>query len=747
MNKREEDKAANNTSRPLESNAEFLEEYFSVLEKLCWLRGERLEEHRSKSSYSEVLMAEKLEGTEPETPPDPAAVKAFHHESVRLRKRVDATLDQRPEVDLPLVRLSRQLGLDDLEETVLMLVIAYRSRRGFESLMDAATSCGDCSVRALLKLAALAGWDAVRARSVFTPSSRLAACGLITVGSRTSWRSFSESDFLRVVPEVPLVISNMVMGYGRVQISTDKTCTVFDAPVDPASLDLPPELVQELESVAAHEKQRIEMLEASEPGEYSEPGIILMWGPAGSGALDAARALAGMLGRNLCSIRTLPYLRQEYDEPEDLARTLGLVRLQNAVPCFVSAERLMDDDPDDFLATGFAEELAGFGGTVILLADSLPGLGGPLGRLVGHVLQIPVPGPERRAEIIRQAIPDGVELAPDFDAARVAGRLELCEKALKGLVRSACRRVSLRREDRVLHNGDLLPGEGSEGRHGRRFRRDMSEDSPSFVTRPKARLESVVLSEALKLQVSQIIKAVKARETVFEKWGMGEVYGTGRGISALFSGPSGTGKTLTAEAIAGELDRSMRVVRIAGIMDKYVGETEKHIAEVFRLSAASGDVLVFDEADALFAARVDAAEHGSYYINSHINTLLKEMEDYTGIVILTTNLALRLDPAFERRIRWKLVFPVPDAKARASLWRKLLPPSVPLAGDVDLDALAGELEFTGGLIRSAVLKAAYEAAADGVPVSMRHLREAARVEKIAADGEAPKSGIGFGVTA
>ena len=720
-------------SKPFVSNNEYLDEYASLLESFCSLRVGLQDGNEDSTPYRSRRKADVG------NPPDPVDLKRYEKMEKIFRSRTKATIEKE-EVKLPLASISRQYGLSSLEEKILFASLLYPTNTSFERMMDETTGCGCFNIRALLRLFCTTKEEQTAARKVFLPSAPLSRNGLLSTGGRRNWNTMSEDDFLTLRPELPFRISTMILGEGFFDSTSDGSQRLLLPESTLEEIDLPEEAKALIRRVVDFEKNREPVIGTDSGEESCEPRIILLYGPSPATSLKAAHAIAGMLGRKLLRIRTNRYLSRDFDEPDDLVRTLGMARLDRAVPCFTRAEKLFDEDCYDPTVEVFAEELASFNDTVILTIAGNPCFSTLLGSLVTYPVELPTPSSDERASLIRGQIPDGTPLSPDLDFDTLAERLRFAGTALKRAVRTACIRAAMRPEsERELRMEDFIPVSDTDGLQ------NVDAKEITYRTRARARLDDVVLPETLMADIRAIISAVSTRGTVFDTWGFGESYRTGKSISALFYGPSGTGKTLTAEAIAAELDKPLRVVQISGLMDKYVGETEKHIVEVFRSAAAAGEVLLFDEADAMFAARVDGSEHNSYYINSHLNTLLSEMDSFEGIVLLSSNRQFSMDKAFERRIRWKLEFPQPNASVREMLWRKLLPGKAPLAGDVDLKALASEFDFTGGLIRSAILKAAFEAAAKGTPITHELLRSAAKSERIV--NPDVKGGIGFGAIA
>jgi hypothetical protein len=230
----------------------------------------------------------------------------------------------------------------------------------------------------------------------------------------------------------------------------------------------------------------------------------------------------------------------------------------------------------------------------------------------------------------------------------------------------------------------------------------------------------------------EIADQVAYRHMVYRTWGFADRISRGLGISALFSGPSGTGKSLAAEVIANHLQLDLHRIDLSTVVDKYIGETEKNLRRLFDAAESGGAILFFDEADALFGKRTQVKEAHDRYANIEVNYLLQRMESFTGLAILATNMRSALDPAFLRRLRFIITFPYPGIDLRREIWARVLPPDTPTDPGLDLDRLA-RLPATGGMIRNIALNAAFAAAAAHSSVTMPLLLAAARSEFRKAD--------------
>ncbi|HEX3530695.1 MAG TPA: AAA family ATPase [Thermoanaerobaculia bacterium] len=242
----------------------------------------------------------------------------------------------------------------------------------------------------------------------------------------------------------------------------------------------------------------------------------------------------------------------------------------------------------------------------------------------------------------------------------------------------------------------------------------------------KAAWDDLVLPEPQRHILREIAIHVRRRHHVYEAWGFANRLARGLGINALFTGASGTGKTMAAEVLANELRLDLYRIDLSSVVSKYIGETEKNLRRVFDAAEEGGGILLFDEADALFGKRSEVKDSHDRYANIEVSYLLQRMESYGGLAVLTTNLKDALDQAFLRRLRFVVQFPFPDPTLRAEIWRRIFPPQTPVEG-LNHEKLA-RLNIAGGNIRNIALNAAFLAAEDDQPVKMDHLLRAARGE-------------------
>jgi SpoVK/Ycf46/Vps4 family AAA+-type ATPase len=251
--------------------------------------------------------------------------------------------------------------------------------------------------------------------------------------------------------------------------------------------------------------------------------------------------------------------------------------------------------------------------------------------------------------------------------------------------------------------------------------------SAARVTR-LASWADIVLPEDIVDSLRELISRVRHRKKVYEGWGFDRSITTARGITALFQGSPGTGKTMVAGVIARELGLEMYRVDVSRISSKWLGETEKNLGALFDAAEDGQVMLLFDEADSLFAKRTEVKSSNDRYANMEVNYLLQRLDSFEGIAILTTNFGTSIDPAFKRRLTYRVTFPFPDEEMREQLWRSLIPPQVPIEGRINFARLAQRFRLSGGYIRNAALRAAFLAAEEGTSLTHDHLERAVRME-------------------
>lgn len=393
---------------------------------------------------------------------------------------------------------------------------------------------------------------------------------------------------------------------------------------------------------------------------------LIMQGPAGSGKTFFLRMAAGKAGKKLLSVRVSKILAEQ-ENAGGMAVREALLR--DRIPVFQRAE----DCPEELFSL-FMKEAAGWCSreqTLFCVETE---------KMESFAFYVELPAPDRaeRLEIWKWMARE--------QAANREILFSCCYRRLKRHLEKRARRIP-----------------------------------------PRFSWEDLLLEERQKEKLLAAERQIRYRYQVFETWGLSEKQPYGNGVSLVFSGPSGTGKTMEAQVIAGDLGLELYRIDISQLVSKYIGETEKHISELFEKAKDINAVLFFDEADALFARRSEVSDANDRSANMETAHLLQKLEEYEGIVLLATNLKENIDEAFRRRIRFMIRFSLPDEATRRMLWEKVIPREAPLEREVDLDGLARCFELSGSAIKEIALNAAYMAAAEGGCIGSRHLAEAFRL--------------------
>ncbi|HEY4866626.1 MAG TPA: ATP-binding protein [Candidatus Dormibacteraeota bacterium] len=609
-------------------------------------------------------------------PPAPAPAD---QESAALLARVEAEADvaEAAGADLRLRRLARSFGLDALEVELMLVALAPDLDSGFETLY------------------AYLQDDVSRRRP--SVGLWLELCGLEPAGG-AAWR--------RLAPSAPLLASRLLL----VEDS--------DRPFLTRSLRVP-------DRVSA-------FLLGEDPPEDAIAGLISTSPPAGAEAIP-------MLADSLRAGQELVYIR-ERPGASGIALAVAALRSEGLDAICADLRRLRpDQEPhevaalltrearlrDRGLVVGPLEALGARGAAAVQPFAEAPGVrilcgagnwDPAWGREVPLCCDAPLLEPLERAKLWQAHI-DG-EAAPGVDAGVTGGPYRL---APENIVRAAsAARLQARAAGRAVSHADLRAGARAQNAAGLERLAQRIE--------PSVRFEDLVLSPDALDQLRDLVVRARHREMVLGRWAMAGPASRRRGLTALFAGPSGTGKTMAAEVLAAEMGLDLYVVDLAGVVDKYVGETEKNLDRIFAEAESVNGVLLFDEADALFGKRSDVSDAHDRYANVEVAYLLQRMELFEGIAILTTNLRSNLDEAFSRRLDVMVDFPEPEKEDRLRLWRRCLGTAAPLTDDLDLEFLAGAFRLSGGNIRNIAVSAAYAAAEEGAPIGMGHLVRATQRE-------------------
>jgi AAA+ superfamily predicted ATPase len=443
--------------------------------------------------------------------------------------------------------------------------------------------------------------------------------------------------------------------------------------------------------------------------------VLYFQGPPGGGRRQVAAALAAGVGAPLLVVDLPRALSADLDFAQVTHLMFRAAWFQGAVLYLDGVDSLQQGAQAVRLGQ-LLDALAADGG-VTILAGTEPwqtAHRGPAG-----VVTVPfaLPGFDER----RACWASNLEAAEiEFDDTALdtlAGRFRLWPGQIAEAVASA---ATIRLHDAQPGIPDLFAAARAQSGH------DLAALAQKIA--PLYTWDDIVLPEDALAQLREICGRVAGRRRVLGEWGFDAKLSGGKGTTALFAGPSGTGKTMAAEVIAGELGLDLFKIDLSTVVSKYIGETEKNLERIFEEAQTSNAILFFDEADALFGKRSEVRDSHDRYANIEVSYLLQKMEAYEGLAILATNMRHHLDEAFIRRLAFTVHFPFPGEASRRRIWEGVWPQVTPLDQDLDLDHLAAQFKLSGGNIRNIALAAAFLAAERDSPVTMGHLTRAVRRE-------------------
>jgi AAA+ superfamily predicted ATPase len=406
----------------------------------------------------------------------------------------------------------------------------------------------------------------------------------------------------------------------------------------------------------------------------------------------------------------------------EIVETAGrLVRYSRCTrrPLVVDSVKAESTDGDDEWLRAFFAGMSHAGCRALVVCADEARIVAFLGKARFLLIDEDALSPDARVEAIRSAAEGADVYLSNEDARAMASRFPLRVDALEEAMHLA--------QSRAL---DYTADDPRVARFTTACKELVAEGISHLADRlePIFELDDVVLPADRKSQLIEIVDNVRLAHVVLDEWRFGERLPYGRGVTALFFGPSGTGKTMAAMGIARRLDIQILRLDLSRVVSKYIGDTEKNIDRVFTDAQRTGAAILIDEADALLGRRSEVKDAHDRYANIEVAFLLQRMEAYDGLAILTSNMRQTLDPAFLRRLRFIIEFPRPDADARDRIWRQCLPAGTHTLNDAAFRQLARKVDVTGGYIRQITLRAAFIAAAAGSQITLEHVAQAARAE-------------------
>ncbi|MBP1468093.1 AAA family ATPase [Candidatus Chloroploca sp. M-50] len=660
-------------------------------------------------THAEVDALLQHPGTALDTPELTGLRTALAELRTAIDGRVAATLAQGD--NLPLANLGQVFGLSPFELDVVLICLAPELERKYDRLyayLQDDITRKKPSVDLVLTLLCTTPSERWRAHGIFAGQAPLFRYSLLLASDDPQSPSGS-SDLARFLKLDPR-IAGFLLSDGRIDSRLAGIARLEwpEPSAEPPLVD-PMLLARMLRLVENH---------CTRGAEARQPLALHLCGPYGSGKHALALTLCGRLPCPLLTIDVELLLARggELEALLHLACREG--PLCQAALYLDRVDILLGEEERARTALRLLASAAAEYGWLIVLAGERPWPAqGLFEGMAFQSVTLPLADASLRTEAWRREL---ARSAPGADAAW-AEELALRFRLTPGQICDAAEDAA---QQQVMDDRALTLAELSAACRRQASRR-LAELAQPIA--PRAGWDDLVLPADRIAQLRELCGQVRRHDQVFDGWGFGGKLSRGRGTSALFSGPPGTGKTMAAEVIAGELGLELYKIDLSQVVSKYIGETEKNLQRIFQEAERSNAILFFDEADALFGKRTAVGDAHDRYANIETSYLLQRIEEHEGVVILASNLRENMDEAFVRRLRCIVEFPFPDEGSRLRIWQGHLPTQAP-CDVLDLALLARRHQLAGGNIKNIVLRAAFLAANDGGVIGMAHMLQAARRE-------------------
>lgn len=616
---------------------------------------------------------------------------------------------------LPLPQLAKAFQLSPFEELCLIICLAPELDRKYEKLyayLNDDISSKRATIGLVLDLLCPTFQQKAAARTVFNAQSPLLKQRFLQL---VDSQSSSPALFLSRQVKLDDRIADYLLGCSRM----DSQLVSFARLVSPAD-----NRDASSESATLHRKTcRFVQSQLSDQKSAGKSLLFFCSGPGGSGKKALAEAVSLNLGRSLIVADLWKMLKGNLPF-EEAALLLGReAALQPALLCLEGCDCLQAEDEAtcNALFRSLLDAVRGLSPVTFVCSVTA-------GRPPGHPfdavcvdLEFPLPDESARKQIWERLLQCSSRFAGSSDSGTLAGTFRFTPGQIRDALASAHNLALWHTEEPGNEPSDLLYAACRAQSHSRL-------STLAYKVEPRYTRFDIVLPADQMTQLMELCDQSRCRQIVYGEWGFGGKLSSGRGLTALFSGPPGTGKTMAAEVIANELKLELYKIDLSQVVSKYIGETEKNLDRIFSAARSCNAILFFDEADALFGKRSVVKDAHDRYANIEIGYLLQKMEEHEGIAILATNLRSNMDEAFTRRLQVLVEFPFPDEEQREKIWRAVFPDQLPLASDINIAFLARQIKVSGGNIRNIAVSAAFLAAAETESMGMRHIIQATKRE-------------------
>ena len=638
--------------------------------------------------------------------------KAIQTTSKNISDKVKVSIENG--IRLNLVQLANLFGLSQLEIEILLICLAPQIDLKYEKLfayLQNDITKKHPGVDLVLNLTYHSFEEKISARDFFSPYAPLLKFKLL---------EFIENGYEKNAPLLSkhLKINDRVAGYllGNSFIDSD--------------LQAVTELYysqQDLSALILNEKLKRQLSEFSEwfkrASDENRQNIIFSFcGPYGAGKREAAGAFCREINLPLLIIDVEAMVNLELPLKHTLELALRESLLLPAALYFKNTDALCNSsEKSNYLLDQFLSILNQNSWLSFISSHQTFEV---QDQIIHHrfiEVEFPIPDYPLRQQLWRDHLNGHHTISEDVDLDALAGKFNFTNGKIHDAIATASDRALWRNPEK----GHITMHDFYEGC---RAQSNQKLKTLAQKINPKYRWEDIVLPRDQQAQLREITNYVKYKHVVFGDWGFDRKLSLGKGLNVLFSGSSGTGKTMAAEIMANELNLDLYKIDLSTVVSKYIGETEKNLSKIFKEAETSNAILFFDEADALFGKRSEVKDSHDRYANIEIGYLLQKMDEYTGVVILATNMKKNMDEAFVRRMHFTVEFPFPEENYRLQIWRNIFPGEAPLDQKIDFKFLARKFKVSGGNIKNIALAAAFYAVDDGQAVTTEHLIQATRRE-------------------
>lgn len=640
----------------------------------------------------------------------------IHNRLAMLQSEINAKVKKSTErrVFLAFPQLARIFSLSPFEVQTIIICLAPELDRKYDKiyayLQDDITRKRP-SIDLILNLLYETDFDRWRARAHLSGDSRLFRSGILHLIDDPQSPSGS-SDLARFL-RLDLRIMNYILGNNSIDECLVGMIDVYRPLTSIDDVLVDSSIKTDLRYLIQHH--------FSEGKSENDKIVLYFCGPYGVGKRTLALGVCGILNCPMLCLDMESLLAHESDIEILLQTTFREGLLFQAAIYFENTDSLMKEDGKlKIFLKKLARMVEEYGWITFLSGKRSLSLNGAFRHVTYQDIELPVPAAPVREEVWKKILEDLKQGSEPIWSGQLARRFRLTPGQILDATALTRNRCAMKDEEEKITLAILNTA----------CRNQSNQKLKDFAVKidPRYSWNDIILPEDKLEHIKEICSQVKYCYQVLDQWGFGCKLSHGKGLSVLFSGPPGTGKTMAAEVIAHELQLDLYKIDLSGVVSKYIGETEKNLSKIFHEAETSNAILFFDEADALFGKRTQVSDAHDRYANIETGYLLQKMEEYEGVVILATNLRENMDEAFTRRIRFIVEFPFPDASNRMLIWKKHFPREAPVSDDIDYELLSRQFQIAGGNIKNIVLNSAFLAAGNSGIIGMEHILRSTKRE-------------------